>query len=199
VMLVASGQSGSGGPLTGSCRSVPAIRPVRPCDRAVRQPSSPTCAGVGPVRRSGRAPGEHFPAPGGSEGGSKLLPPDAFPCGLRSHQLPVPIVRSALTGLAAATWHSSRSSQAAFEPTDSGAPLATFAVRWARPEGFAKRVFQRCCGHRRRPDQVEFFRSPGKSRGTSLQRFALALDSGPEGPGSFRGVDLPFRAARARL
>jgi hypothetical protein len=53
--------------LTGSCRSVPAIRPVRPCDRAVRQPSSPTCAGVGPVRRSGRAPGEHFPAPGGSE------------------------------------------------------------------------------------------------------------------------------------
>jgi hypothetical protein len=159
VMLVASGQSGSGGPLTGSCRSVPAIRPVRPCDRAVRQPSSPTCAGVGPVRRSGRAPGEHFPAPGGSEGGSKLLPPDAFPCGLRSHQLPVPIVRSALTGLAAATWHSSRSSQAAFEPTDSGAPLATFAVRWARPEGFAKRVFQRCCGHRRRPDQVELFRS----------------------------------------
>ena len=58
-------------------------------------------------------------------------------------------------GLAALALLSARSSQAAFEPAGSRAPLAASSVRWAKSEDFTKRVFRRCCGHRSHPDRVE--------------------------------------------
>lgn len=119
----------------------------------------PTDAGAGPVRRLARLRGSfafHLAVPRADRSFCvrtlSLAGRAPFRCQVRAF-VPLSLRLSASASL------SSRTSQAAFEPADSRAPLAASSVREVLSEDFAKRVFRRCCGHRSRLDRVEFLRS----------------------------------------